>query len=195
LFPTEPYADSGSVPLRYETPVEYGPRDRRSGVNAGTAENALRAFRLTRRKIDVKANRMKANDWRWVGAVSSGPVRASKVLVVDDYRDAADLLAEALRARGHDTRTAFDGQAAVVAATEFRPDIVFLDIGLPIMDGYEVVQELRKLPGGTDMYLVAVTGYSEESDQRRSREAGFDTHLVKPIDIRSLDPLLSAAAK
>lgn len=137
---------------------------------------------------------MRVNEWRRAGAQSDGSIRASRVLVVDDYRDAADLLAEALRARGHDARTAFDGHAAIVAATEFHPDVVFLDIGLPLMDGYEVVQQLRALPGGREMYLVAVTGYSEESDQRRSREAGFDTHLVKPIDIRSLDPLLDAVA-
>jgi CheY-like chemotaxis protein len=106
------------------------------------------------------------------------------VLVVDDNRDAAELLAEALEMEGYQTRVAFDGPSALRVAAEFRPELAFLDIGLPVMDGYDLARRLRALEQGP-LVLVAVTGYGQPSDRARSVEAGFDEHLVKPITIDS----------
>jgi PAS domain S-box-containing protein len=107
-----------------------------------------------------------------------------RVLVVDDNRDAAELLAEALRMEGYETQVAFDGPSALRLAAEFRPELAFLDIGLPVMDGYDLARRLRAMEQGP-LVLVAVTGYGQPSDRARSTEAGFDEHLVKPIGIDS----------
>jgi PAS domain S-box-containing protein len=107
-----------------------------------------------------------------------------RVLVVDDNRDAAELLAEALQMEGYQTRVAFDGPSALRVAAEFRPELAFLDIGLPVMDGYDLARRLRALEQGP-LVLVAVTGYGQPADRARSVEAGFDEHLVKPIGIDS----------
>jgi CheY-like chemotaxis protein len=109
-----------------------------------------------------------------------------RVLVVDDNSDAAELLADALRALGHDLRVAFDGPGALRAATEFEPDVALLDLGLPAMDGYEVARSLRSLPQTQNIELVAVTGYGQEADRRRTQEAGFGEHMVKPVDLDRL---------
>jgi signal transduction histidine kinase len=114
-----------------------------------------------------------------------------RILVVDDNDDSAAMLAEALRLRGHDVRVAHDGPAALTVSAVFRPDVAFLDIGLPVMDGYELAVRLRQQPGLEALRLLALTGYGQESDGERSRAAGFDEHLVKPLDLRHLDRLLS----
>src|SRR6185436_13228766 len=123
------------------------------------------------------------------------PLRASepalRILVVDDNRDAAVVLADALGALGHVTQAAFDGPGALRVATDFRPDLALLDIGLPVMDGYELARRLRALPGLEGVTLVAVTGYGQRSDRERSRDAGFAEHLVKPVDIRRIEPMLT----
>ncbi len=108
---------------------------------------------------------------------------AKRILVVDDSHDIADTIAEVISEAGHETRIAYDGPAALEAAREFKPEIVFLDIGLPGLDGYEVARRMRKTPELKDATLCALTGYGQEEDKRRSREAGFDRHFVKPIDI------------
>lgn len=102
-----------------------------------------------------------------------------RVLVVDDNADAARLTAAALEAVGHETRVAFDGPAAVHEAGVFRPEVVLLDLGLPLMDGYDVAHQLRATSAGTPPPLVAVTGYGQASDRARTAAAGFDAHLVK----------------
>ena len=117
------------------------------------------------------------------------PASGRRILIVDDNCDAADLLAEALAVFGFCTRTAYDGPSALTAAGEFAPDIALLDIGLPVMDGYELARRLRESERGRDMRLVAVTGYGQYSDQVAARAAGFDEHFIKPID---LDALASA---
>jgi CheY-like chemotaxis protein len=122
--------------------------------------------------------------------VKPGANGPCKVLVVDDNIDAAMSLAMLLRIWGHQVRTADDGPAALDAAAEFQPDAVLLDIGLPGMDGYEVAQRLRQQPSTMQVLLIAVTGYGQDADRRRSREAGFDHHLVKPVDPETLRPLL-----
>jgi two-component system CheB/CheR fusion protein len=114
------------------------------------------------------------------------------VLVVDDSEDTAESLATLLSVAGHKVRTALDGEAALKAAQEFRPEAVLLDIGLPGMDGYTVARQLRQLPGLEKALLVAITGYGREEDRQHSREAGFDHHLVKPVDLKQLRELLAA---
>jgi signal transduction histidine kinase len=115
-----------------------------------------------------------------------------RVLLVDDNVDAADSLALLLSLGGHEVRAVHDGPSALRAAAEFRPEVVLLDIGLPGMDGYEVARRLRQCAEVAGTLLVAVTGYGREEDRRRSREAGFDFHLVKPADPQQLAELFAA---
>ncbi|XYI00709.1 PAS domain S-box protein [Sorangium sp. So ce1128] len=117
-----------------------------------------------------------------------------RILVVDDNQDAADTLATLLDAMGNDVRTAYDGWQALRVAEEHRPDIIFLDIGMPGINGYEVAHRLRAQPETRDVMLVAMTGWGQEADRKRSKEAGFDHHWIKPIDPQALDDLLSCSA-
>jgi PAS domain S-box-containing protein len=114
-----------------------------------------------------------------------------RVLVVDDNPDAADSFALLLRLAGQDVRTAYDGPSALARAEEFRPELVFLDIGMPGMDGYELARRLRAHPDLEGVGLVALTGWGQEEDRRRSQEAGFDRHLVKPVEPKMLGELLA----
>lgn len=107
---------------------------------------------------------------------------ARRVLVVDDNVDAAESSAFLLRFSGHEVEVAHDGEAALKAVRDFRPEVVLLDIGLPGLSGYEVARELRSRPENEGLILAAVTGYGHDDDRRRSREAGFDYHLTKPLD-------------
>jgi CheY-like chemotaxis protein len=128
-------------------------------------------------------------------AAGDQPVAASgrlRVLAVDDNMDAASTLALLIQISGHDVRTAHDGPSALAAAQAYRPDVILLDIGLPGLDGYEVAQRLRAMPIGADMVLVALTGYGQDEDRRRSIAAGFDHHLVKPASPQTLMKLLGA---
>jgi CheY-like chemotaxis protein len=117
--------------------------------------------------------------------------RKCRILVVDDLRDAADSLATMLRTMGHDTRTAYDGLEAVQAAAAFQPEVVLLDIGLPGMNGYEAARRIRGEPWGGNVALVALTGWGQDDDKRRSFEAGFDHHLTKPVEPAALAKLLA----
>ncbi|WP_373059775.1 ATP-binding protein [Gemmatimonas sp.] len=120
------------------------------------------------------------------------PVGVSRrILVVDDNMDAADSLSDMLKLLGNDTRTASDGQAGVDMAAQFRPEVILLDIGLPKLDGYDVCRAIRAQPWGADILLIAVTGWGQHEDRRRSHEAGFDHHMVKPVDPRALITLLA----
>jgi PAS domain S-box-containing protein len=128
------------------------------------------------------------------GHAAGEPPAACGVLVTDDNRDAADSLARLLRAWGHAVRVTYDGPEAIAAARDFRPQVVLLDIGLGGMTGYEVAQHLRRDPGLNGARLIALTGFGQEEDRRRSKEAGFDHHLVKPVDPDELRRLLAEAA-
>jgi CheY-like chemotaxis protein len=112
-------------------------------------------------------------------------------LIVDDNRDSAMSLAMLLKIAGNETATAFDGLAAIELAETFLPDVVVLDIGLPRLSGHEVAKKLREQPWGAKIKLVAMTGWGQDEDRRKSTEAGFDFHLVKPVDYRALMKLLS----
>jgi two-component system, chemotaxis family, CheB/CheR fusion protein len=114
------------------------------------------------------------------------------ILVVDDNHDAAESLAMLLKLNGHDTHTAHDGLAAVEAAAALRPDVILLDIGLPGLNGYEVARRIRDQRGGDGRpFLVALTGWGQDEDRRRSKEAGFDAHVVKPVNHVALGQLLT----
>jgi CheY-like chemotaxis protein len=116
---------------------------------------------------------------------------ARRILVADDNVDAADSLALMLRLMGNEVRTAHDGVAAMEAAGEFRPDVVLLDIGMPRLNGYDTCRHIREQPWGKDLKLIALTGWGQEEDKRRSEEAGFDSHLVKPVEPAALENLLA----
>jgi CheY-like chemotaxis protein len=114
------------------------------------------------------------------------------VLVVDDNRDAAETMAMVLDMSGHEVFRAHDGQTAVEMVKRHDPAVVFLDIGMPGMNGYETASLLRALPGAQARVLVALTGWGSEADQARSLEAGFDLHLTKPVDVDKVQHVLSA---
>lgn len=113
-----------------------------------------------------------------------------RVLVVDDNADAADSLAGLLRLRGHETRVAYSGAEAIALAQVLRPDLAFLDIGMPDMSGYDVARRLRKEPGLEQMMMTALTGWGTDADRARSADAGFNEHLIKPMTSAVLDALL-----
>jgi PAS domain S-box-containing protein len=117
-----------------------------------------------------------------------------RILIADDNADAAASLAVVLRMKGHDVRIARDGLEALDIAARFHPQATLLDIGMPHADGYEVCQRLRAQPGGSDQLIVALTGWGQADDRRRSEEAGFDRHLVKPADVRAIEELLERAS-
>jgi PAS domain S-box-containing protein len=119
----------------------------------------------------------------------------SRLLVVDDNHDSAESLSMLLRARGHEVRVAFSGPAALEIARDYAPEIVFLDIGMPGMDGYEVARRLREQGGSPDVVLVAITGWGQKEDRRRSAESGFNHHLVKPVDPDAVETLIETARK
>jgi CheY-like chemotaxis protein len=116
-----------------------------------------------------------------------------RVLVVDDSHDAAESLAMLLELEGHEIHTAHDGAEAVRTAERVRPDVVLMDIGLPIVNGYEACRLIRTQAWGASMVMVALTGWGQEDDREQSRAAGFDLHLVKPVDHAELSRVISSA--
>jgi signal transduction histidine kinase/ActR/RegA family two-component response regulator len=128
-------------------------------------------------------------------AAAADAAPARRILVADDNRDAADSLAVMLRVGGHEVRTAYDGEEALDLAEAFRPGLALLDIGMPRLNGYETARRLREKPYGRDIVLVALTGWGQPEDKQRSKHAGFDHHLVKPVDPSILDRLLASAAR
>ena len=124
------------------------------------------------------------------------PTRVSsrrRVLVVDDNRDAALSLAMMLRFMGNESKTAYDGLEALEVAETFRPDLIFLDIGMPKLDGYDTARQIRAQPWGKHIVLVALTGWGQDDDRRKSQDAGFDLHMVKPIEPAALQKLLASS--
>jgi len=118
--------------------------------------------------------------------------RGRRVLIADDNADFANSLGSLIAGSGHDVRVAYDGAEALAAASRFRPDIAFLDIGMPRVHGYEVARQMRELPGLSSCVLVAVTGWGQEDDRRRAQDAGFDRHLVKPVDPKEIETILGS---
>jgi CheY-like chemotaxis protein/anti-sigma regulatory factor (Ser/Thr protein kinase) len=116
---------------------------------------------------------------------------ACRILVADDNADAAETLAMLLEAQGHEVAIACDGLEALARVQEFAPHVAFLDIGMPVMNGLEAARQIRRLPVAAHLRLVALTGWCQPSDRERTREAGFDLHLVKPLSARALEEALA----
>lgn len=127
------------------------------------------------------------------GHAGSAVTQRKRILVVDDHRDAARVLGLLLDSLGHEVKTATDGMGALEEMATFHPDIVFLDIGLPQLDGCEVARRVRQRADLRGTKLIALTGWSHAEDRERTREAGFDHHLVKPVGVKTLKDLLAQA--
>ena len=117
-----------------------------------------------------------------------------RILIADDNVDAAQSLAMLLELNGHEIRTAHDGLEALHVAESFRPEIAFLDIGMPGLTGYELAQRIRAQAWGARVALVAITGWGHDEDKRRAAAAGFDHHLTKPVSVQQVREIVSGAA-
>jgi PAS domain S-box-containing protein len=120
------------------------------------------------------------------------PVTKCRILIVDDNQDSADSLAMLLEIFGNEVGTAYDGEEAVEAAGALRPEVVLLDIGMPKLNGYDACRRIRQQPWGQEMFLIALTGWGQDEDRRRTEEAGFNFHIVKPVDPAALMKLLAS---
>jgi len=118
-----------------------------------------------------------------------------KVLVVDDNRDSAKSMAALLRLLGHEVQTANDGIEAISLAEQFEPDVILMDVGMPKLNGYDATQEIRKQPWGQKIVILALTGWGQDADRERSRDAQCDGHLVKPVNLSDLSKLLSTMTR
>jgi CheY-like chemotaxis protein len=124
------------------------------------------------------------------GDQQAQPMSRCRILVVDDNVDIADSLTRILKMMGNEVRTAHDGLEGVAAAAAYRPDMILLDIGMPKLNGYDACQRIREQPWGKGIFIVAVTGWGQDEDKRRSQQAGFNRHLVKPVGPAELEKLL-----
>jgi CheY-like chemotaxis protein len=160
------------------------------------AEQALRA---RERQQSAVADPLAQPRQQTVAAGRSGefpaPSASRRILVVDDQRDVADNLAMLLRVMGNDVQTAYDGLAALDLVESFRPEVVILDLGMPGMDGYETARRIRLNEPRGNLVLAALSGWGQEEHRRRTREAGFDHHLVKPAEANALRELLDASGR
>jgi len=143
---------------------------------------------VVRLPVDVEASRPQAADKQEEPAASKSSLR---ILIVDDNKDGADSLAMVLKMMGNDARTAYDGKEGVELAGEFRPEVVLFDIGMPKLNGYEACRLIRKEPWGRKVIVIAVTGWGQDDDRQRSHDAGFDHHMVKPVDPQALMKMLA----
>jgi CheY-like chemotaxis protein len=122
-------------------------------------------------------------------------VTKRRMLVVDDLKDSADSLSMLLRMLGHEVETAYDGEEAIAAAERFRPEVLLLDIGMPRLNGLDACRHIRELPWGQEVLIVALTGWGQDEDRRHTAQAGFDAHLVKPVDLDLLLKLMTSPRK
>jgi DNA-binding response OmpR family regulator len=127
------------------------------------------------------------------GEAATAPTTLSRrILIVDDNKDAADSMALLVETAGHRVRTAYDGEEALDLASAFAPDVLLLDLGVPGLNGFEIARRIRGQPWGKTVSLIAVTGWGQEHDRRRTAEAGFDAHLIKPVGTADLLSALKA---
>jgi PAS domain S-box-containing protein len=154
--------------------------------SSGRGEGAEFIVKLLASRCD------EASASRLAGAPPSAVATRKRILVVDDNEDAAEMMAAALELMGHTTRVAPDGPAALRLIDQFKPDVALLDLGLPVMDGYELARQLRSDERLAQLKLVAVTGYGQDADRRRSLAVGFDAHLVKPVHMQRIAALIEA---
>jgi CheY-like chemotaxis protein/anti-sigma regulatory factor (Ser/Thr protein kinase) len=162
-----------------------------TAASAGPGRGSTFTIRLPFAPIDQPARREEAR----APAASAAAPDGARVLIVDDNQDSADMIAELITSLGHETRIAHDGPAALAVVQTFRPDVALLDIGLPVMDGYELGRRLKSDAGLPGIRLVAVTGYGQPRDREASAGAGFDAHLVKPVNLDELTGLLAQLTK
>jgi CheY-like chemotaxis protein len=118
------------------------------------------------------------------------PAKRRRILVIDEIGDSCATLALALELHGHEVRMAANGPSALEQAGALRPDVVLLDVGMPGQNGYDVCRQLRELPRGRSTLIIAQTGWGQPEDIDRAREAGFDFHLIKPVDLAALERLI-----
>ncbi|HEY6395464.1 MAG TPA: ATP-binding protein, partial [Candidatus Binataceae bacterium] len=146
-------------------------------------------FEIRLPAIEAAQSRVAPSCERRLSAARRAPL-STRVLIVDDNEDAATTLSEMLDEIGYSTRVSFDARSALQIVSEFVPDIMLVDIGLPVMDGYQLARQLRQMPELISVRLLALTGYGQESDRQRALRSGFDDHLVKPIDMEALLSIL-----
>ncbi|WP_019230408.1 response regulator [Sedimentibacter sp. B4] len=120
--------------------------------------------------------------------------KSLKVLIIDDNKDLTEIMCDLIGFLGHKTICSQDGKVGIAMAKEHHPDVIICDIGLPVMDGYEVAQQMRKDDEIKETFLIALSGYAGPEDRKRSREAGFDRHLAKPADISAIERVIAEAA-
>jgi CheY-like chemotaxis protein len=120
---------------------------------------------------------------------------ALRILIVDDHEDSAEMLSLLLSGKGHATRTALDGDTALAVAAAFQPHVGLLDLNLPGMSGYELAMQLRAMPELAHIRLVAVTGHGTAAHRAKARAAGFDEHLLKPVDLQVVDAVLASVSQ
>jgi CheY-like chemotaxis protein/anti-sigma regulatory factor (Ser/Thr protein kinase) len=166
---------------------------RHGGSVHAESEGTGRGSTLTVRLPRVEGDRAAAHDTLRPASPTLRSEKEKSVLVVDDNEDAATLLAEALTCRGHQVRVAHDAVAALRLAADQAFDVALLDIGLPVMDGYELAGRLRQLRHLTRVSLIALTGYGQDADRRKSLAAGFQHHLVKPVNLTVLNRIVDGS--
>ncbi len=142
--------------------------------------------------VTLPASPMQASEGSDSEKNKPGKTAAVRVLVVDDNIDSARTLGWMLELQGHEVQLAFDAKEAMAAAEKFQPSIVMMDIGLPGMTGYELCPAMRKMPGMEDAVFIAQTGWGQEKHVRQSREAGFDHHLIKPVELNKLEQVFAS---
>ena len=162
--------------------------------SAGLGQGAEFLVRMPRRMPGVVADDDETDD-RPLPAAAGPAAAPCKALVVDDNHDAADTLAMMLDLLGHETRRLYDPHAVPAEVADFAPDVVFLDVGMPGLSGYDLARLLRGQPGGEELLLVAVTGWGQPEDRRRTRDAGFDHHLVKPPELGSVRDICASVRR
>jgi PAS domain S-box-containing protein len=163
-----------------------------SAASAGAGRGSEFTVRLP--QADVSAGRGGATADAEVSRSGHSRAPGLRVMVVDDNEDAAEMLVAALSLRGYDVRAAHDGPSAIELAKAFQPHVAFLDIGLPVMDGYELARRLPQIEGQEGLHLVAVTGYGQDTDRQKAHAAGFARHLVKPVDLAAVEKVLEDLA-
>jgi len=142
-------------------------------------------------RLPLLPERTQSVNGRQPATTADAPPVRRRILVADDNADALQTLATVLELSGHEVFSAANGNLALESAERHLPEVALLDIGMPLLDGYEVARRIRAQAWGKRITLVALTGWGQESDRRRSREAGFDSHLVKPLDLGKLTQLLA----